>query len=226
MRESKVIQALAGVVTLGSVVAMTITLRGGFPPRLERGPHEAAGWAMAKQALSLLKPGGQIVLITRDTAEFKDPAADIQLASFKKELRKARANVGAVQSLQVDPLRPMEVPPGDFLEWIRKWPGGSVIVSFMGPPVLNAAQRKQLGEIKPAIVAFCPGGWPDRINLRSLFDQGLVQAAIVSQRNLPSSGAKPRSTQAWFDQHFTMVTAANVGDVLAASQRQSSAESR
>ena len=225
MRDSKVIQALAGVVTLSSVVAIAITLRGGFAPDIEEEPHAAAGWALARQAVSLLKPGGQIMLITRDAAEFKNPATEIQLASFTKELRKAKASISAVQSLQVDPLRPMEVPAGDFLEWIRKSPSGSVIVSFMGPPILSTEQRKQLREINPAIVAFCPGGLPDRINLRALFDQGLLHAAVVSRRNSPSSSAKPRSTQAWFDQHFAVVTAANVSEVTA-SENQLSAESR
>ena len=226
MRDNKFIQALAGAVSLGSVVVMTITLRGGFPPGVERGPHEAAGWALATQALSLLKPGGHIMLIMRDTAEFKNPATDIQLASFKKELRKTHASISMVQALQVDPLRPMEVPPGDFLEWIRKSPDGSVIVSFMGPPILTDGQRKQLGEIKPAIVAFCPGGVPERVSLHALFDNGLLHAAIVSRQNLTLSATKPRTLQAWFDQHFVIVTAANVGDVLASSEIQSSAESR
>jgi len=225
MRDSKVIQALAGVIALSSVMAMAITLRGGLSPEVERQPHQAAGWAMAKQALSLLKPGGQVMLITRDTAEFKSPATDVLLAGFKKELRKAGKSIDVVQTLQVDPLRPMEVPPGDFLEWIRKSPSGSVIVSFMGPPLLSEAQRKQLREIKPAIVAFCPGGFPDRINLRAVFDQGLLHAAIVSRRDSSSSAVKPRSTQAWFDQHFAVVTAANVSE-MTASENQLSAHAR
>jgi hypothetical protein len=205
---------------------MVITLRGGFSPGIEPQPHQAAGWTMARQTLSLLKPGGQVMVITRDTTEFKNPATDIQLASFKKEMRRAKVSISAVQALQTDPLRPMEVPSGDFMEWIHKSPGGSVIVSFMGPPVLSAPQRKQLGEIKPAIVAFCPGGWPDRISLRSLFEQGLLHAAIVSRRSQPSSSATPQSMQAWFDQNFTLVTAANVGDLIAVSEKQQPSESR
>lgn len=217
MRDNKVIQALAGLVTLGSVVAIVIVSRGGFAPGLEPHPHQAAGWAVARQALSLLKPGGQVMVITRDTTEFKNPATDFQLASFKQEMKRARVSISAVQLLQTDALRPMEVPAADFMDWINKSPAGSVIVSFMGPPVLTASQRKQLGEIKSAIVAFCPGSWPDRVNLKSLFDQGLLQSAIVSRRTPPSS-AKPPSLQAWFDRSFTVVTAANVADVMAVAE--------
>jgi hypothetical protein len=219
MRNRKVIQALASLVTLGSVIAMVITFRGGFSPGIESQPHQAAGWSMARQTLSLLKPGGQVLVITRDTTEFKNPATDIQLASFKKEMKRAKVSISAVQALQTDALRPMEVPSGDFMNWIHNSPEGSVIVSFMGPPVLSAPQRKQLGEIKTAIVAFCPGSWPDRISLRSLFEQDLLDAAIVSRRNQPSSATKPHNMQAWFDQNFMLVTAANVGDQLAALEK-------
>ena len=100
----------------------------------------------------------ETIVITRDTTTFENPATDVQMASFRKTLREARVIVGSVQSLQVDPLRPVEVPSGDFQEMIGKAPKGSVIVSFMGPPpLLSSAQRRRLEETKPAIVAFCPG---------------------------------------------------------------------
>jgi hypothetical protein len=211
MRNNKIIQGAAVAITLGALGTIALTSAGGFPPRVDSKPHEAAGWAMARQALTLRKDGGQIVVITRDTSAFKNPAADIQLASFTKELRKAKVTISRIEALQVDPLRPVEVPPGDFLEWIRKAPEGSVIVSFMGPPLLNRAERAQLKEIKPHIVAFCSSSLPDRSHLRVLFEQGLLHAAVVSRRTPPSS-AKPHGLQGWFDHAFVTVTAANVGD--------------
>lgn len=213
MRDSKVISAIAAVVTVGATVVMVVTLKGGLSPGIEAGPPEAAGWTMARQTVSLLQPGGQVLVISRNTAEFKNPATDIQLAAFKRELKKARVNITTEQVLDVDPLRPVEVPSGDFQEWIRKSPEGSVIVSFMGPPLLTTEQRKQLREIKPAIVVFCPGNWPERVNLPLLFKEDLLRAAIVSRRNQRSAAAKPGNAQAWFDQNYLIVTAANVGDL-------------
>jgi hypothetical protein len=207
MRDSKVIQGIAGLVTLGAAVSVCLTLQGGGSPRLDSRPHEAAGWFMARETLRHLKPGGQVILITRDTSAFANPATDVQLASFRKTLRKARVTVGSIQSLQVDPLRPVEVPAGDFQELIGKAPKGSVIVSFMGPPpLLSSAQRQHLGETKPAIVAFCPGSLPERANLSALFEQGLLQAAVISRRNPPPSSARPKGLQACFDQAFTGIT--------------------
>src|SRR5688572_7245884 len=112
MRDNKFVQALAVTVTLGALGTIALTSAGGFPPRLQSQPHEAAGWGLARQAKALIKDGGQVMVITRDTGAFKNPAMDVQLASFKKELRKAKITISRIEALQVDPLRPMEVPPG------------------------------------------------------------------------------------------------------------------
>ena len=96
-----------------------------------------------------------------------------------------------------------------------------VIVSFMGPPLLTSEQRRQLGEIQPAIIAFCPGNWPDRVDFRPLFAKGLLRAAIVSRCDLSSATVNPEK----FDQSFTVVTAANVDDFMAAAEKPSAAKS-
>ena len=220
MRDSKAIQGVAGLVTLGAAAIGCLILRGGLPPRLDARPHEAAGWYMAQQTLRHLQPGGQVILIARDTTAFKNPATEVQLASFRKVLRKARVTVGSIQSLQVDPLRPLEVPPGDFQELIRKAPKGSVIVSLMGPPpLLSSVQRQHLGETRPAIVAFCPGSVPERVNLPDLFEQGLLQTAVISRRNPSASAATPKSLQGWFDQAFVGIMSADATSLSAQSDR-------
>lgn len=214
MRDSKVLGVAAGLVTLTSWGVFWVLHQGGFGPTTNPKPHEATGWMMAQQALQLLKPGAQLVVITRDTTSFKNPASDFQLAAFKQTLRKASVVISKMQALQVDPLRPVEVPPGDFFELIRNTPKGGVIVSFMGPPLLSEAQRKQLGEIKPSVLAFCPGSLPETVDLRTLFDQGLLHAAIVSRTNVLRTANAPRDFQQWFDQSFVAITASNRGDRL------------
>ncbi len=207
MRDSKAVNLVAGLVAVGAWTAMILALPGVLGPRLDSRPHEAAGWMMARQALGLLKPGGKITVITRDTAAFKNPAVDIQLASFKRTLRQAHTTIAAVRALQIDPLKPVEVPPGDFLELIRHTPGESVIVSFMGPPLLSEAQARQCGASKPGVVAFCSGSLPDQVDLRWLFERGLLQAAVVTRPNPAAS--QPRDLQGWFDRCFVAVTSAS-----------------
>jgi hypothetical protein len=221
MRDNKVIQAVAVVVSVSAVAAMVLTARGGLGPSLNPEPHRTAGSELARQALSLLKPGGQIMVLTRDTATFPNPATDVLLDSFQRELRKSHVGISSEQKLEVDPLRRILVPSGDFQGWIHHANSGDVIVSFLGPPVLSAAQRLQLGEIKPAIVAFCPGNWPEQVDFRRLFGDGLLSAAIVTRYDQTPEARQPNRRPARFEQNFAVVTKANVDEFVAASEKRS-----
>lgn len=221
MRDNKIIGALAGLAIAGTWGTAYFMAHGGGGPAFNPQPHEAAGYVLAQQALSLLKPGGQIKVIARDTGTFKNPASDILLNSFRKTIGQAHASIGGLERLQVDPLRPVEVPAGDFFELIRRTPKGSVIVSLMGPPFLSDTQRKQLGEISPAIVAFCSGSLAEQADLHGLFEDGLLQAAVVSRHNPVSAASPPADRQGWFDQWFIAVTAANAASIPLQTQSRS-----
>jgi hypothetical protein len=225
MRDNKIIQAVALVATLSAVAAVVIVGRGGFGPAQAREPHQSVGVALARQAISLLQPGSRITVITRDTSLFPNPATDILMESFQRELRAGHLNISTVEKLEVDPLRRIEVPPGDFQNWIHQAAAGDVIVSFMGLPELTAAQWQQLGEIKPSIVAFCPGNGSEPVDFRPLFAHGQLRAAIVSRRDESSSPVKPKNSQAWFDQYFILVTATNVDDFMTADGKTSASTS-
>ena len=210
-----VIGIAAGLITVAAWSFLWVSLHGGLGLRVDAGPHEASGRLMAQQALALLEPGGQITVITRDTTTFKNPASDIQWASFRRTINQARAVIGTLYKLQADPLRPITVPSSDFCEAIRHTPQGGVIVSFMGPPLLTDAERSRLGEIQPAIVAFCSGSAPKWVDLRSLFEQGLLQAAVVdcrgSERPTPDAANQPDRSE----QSFLTLTATNLADMSA-----------
>jgi len=213
MRDNKVIQVLALAVTVGAAAAMVLTLRGGWGPALNPDPPRAVGAELARQALSLLKPGGQITLLTRDTATFPNPATDLVRDGFQRALRRAHVGVGGEEKLEVDPLRRVLVPSGDFQGWIHHGNSGDVIVSLMGPPVLSPSERAQLGEIKPAVVAFCPGNWPEQVDFRSLFGDGLLSAAVVSRPGVAASRK--------FAEGYVTITKANVDDFVASAGRNS-----
>jgi hypothetical protein len=163
---------------------------------------------IAQEALKL-RQGGPVNVIARDPAAFKQPASETQLASLKKALAGA---VDSLQLIQLDPLRPIRVPATDFLQMIRKTPQGGVVVSLLGPPVISAAERTKLGTVKPSIVAFCPGDLPEQMDLRPLFEQGLLKVAIVSKRN-PDMTTSPGSPRGWFDRYFEVITADNISNL-------------
>ncbi len=183
-----------------------------LPPRINAGVPSAVGDVLAREALQRLKPGGRLTVITRDTAAFKHPETDILFQSFTRVIRKGGASITAVQALQVDPLRPVDVPPGDFFEWIRKSPPGSVIVSFMGPPLLTPDQMAQLNTVNPAILAFCPGSLAQRIDLRKLFAAHLLEVAVISRPMPRPLAAGAKGAEGWFDANYIKLTSANVAN--------------
>ena len=217
MQNNKAIGTLSALVAVGSIVTIALSLSSGFGPGIDAAPHRAAGRVLARQTLSLLKPGGRLTVITRDTVTFRNPASDILFTSFRKELNKSGAKIDSVETLQIDPLRPVAVPPGDFFQWIKNAAKGSVIVSLMGPPVLTEAQLNQLGEIKPAIVAFCPGSVREQADLRTLFSQGVLKAAVVSKPNAAIKRSSHFGETGVFDQQFVAVTQGNLAGLASAS---------
>jgi hypothetical protein len=149
-----------------------------LPAPVDRSLHAQIGLALADEANELLGPGGKITVICRDTETFPQPAMDILLKSFKGRIKNATV---ATLPVQVDPLRPASVPPGDFFELLRKSKPEDVIVSFLGPPMLSGEQVFMLGGVRPRIVALCAGPMSANLGLRSLFDAGLLHAAVVGQ---------------------------------------------
>jgi hypothetical protein len=208
-----VIRIAVGLIAVAAWSLLGLSLHGGLEPRVDTRAHEESGRLLAQQALARLDSGGDITVIARDTGTFKNPASDIQLAAFSDVIAKAHATLHAVHTIQVDPLRPIAVPSSEFCEIIRNTPEGSVIVSFMGPPRLTAAERTRLGEIKPAIVAFCSGGLPEAQGLRALFDEGSLQAAVVDRRGTQASREGMDAGPA-----FVVLTATNLASFTAAQK--------
>src|SRR5438552_18676129 len=128
---------IVAILAAGTAFAAIFLFSWRFGPAVERKLHSDIGRVLAKEALSLLRPGGQITVITRDTEAFPQPALDILLKSFEQEVHRERETPVGTLTLQLDPLRPVEVPPGDFYELIRRSTAERIIVSFFGPPVLT-----------------------------------------------------------------------------------------
>ena len=212
MESTKAKRWSASLVILGSVGLLCLSFNA-LPPRPDPKPHEALGKVLAEHTAKLLGGGGRLVVIARDSVTFDIPAASIQLESFKKTLRQAGLTPTAISILKFDPLRPVAVPPGDFFEIIRKAAPADVIVSFLGPPTLTDEQQARLGENRPRIVAVCSGGIPHQVDLKKIFGDKLLQAAIISRKDSPRGPPKEGTTQAWFDHRYQIITAANFRDL-------------
>ncbi len=201
---------LAALVTLAAWVVVLLSLYP-LPPSFDRSPHSALGQVLAQEALKLQQPGGRIILITRDTAMFKTPAFEAQAEGFRRTLKKARVEIAATRLLKVDPLRVLSVPSGDFLELLRKASEKDVIVSLLGPPVLDAGQIAKLDGNRPRVLAVCSGAMPRQVDLKRLFDEKLIHAAVIS-RDEPVASSAAGATSA-FDRLFKLITPANLAEL-------------
>ena len=211
MALSKPIQIAAIGVLIASLAALLLSLVQ-LPPYIDPAVHKDIGRAIARETLTLRKPGAPIIVIKRDTAAFPQPAADYQFKAFKKELARAKVEIASVQEVQLDPLKPVEVPPGDFLNLVRKAPADSVIVSFMGPPIFSDEQKSTLKTIKPEIFAFCSGNVTERVNVPRLFEEHLLHAAVVSR----SSGNSGAATETEFGRLYVTLNGNNIASLKGA----------
>lgn len=198
---------LAGGVALvgAAVVYFTITP---IIPRLDRSPFLELGRRLAQEALQLQQPGSRIVLITRETAQFKTPAYEAMTEGFQQTVQKAGVKLASTRVLKVDPLRIVSVPPGEFVELFTKLEDRDIIVSLLGPPVLDPGQFAAVGNKRPRVLAVCSGALPQQVDLKRLFDGRLLHTAVISRNEPPSSGPT-------LDRLFKFVSAANVSELPA-----------
>jgi hypothetical protein len=208
MFKSKRLRLVGSVAIFVSIASIFLSISG-LPLSFPSEPHRSIGKLMARKCLLLLGPGGQIHLIVRDTKAFEQPAAEEQEKAFEREIRSSGATIASVTRLQLDPLRPLEIPPGDLFQLMRKASPSSVIVSFMGAPFLPADQLRNLGPVHCKIAAFCPGEIYKQTNLKGLFEAGLLHSAVVSKP--PSRSLQPANRN--FDNLYLSIDSGNLADL-------------
>lgn len=204
MRASKLTETLCLAVTAAAAVVIVLTLRGWGPP-VDSRLHSEIGRVLATEALNQLPAGGDIMVFTRDTEEFKQPALDILLDRFEREVSRRKDIAVTVKAVTVDPLRPAKVPSGNLLAASRRSQRDKLIVSLLGPPVLTAAERRILATVRPRMIAFCPGTLPATADLDGLLGAGLLQVAIVDRPAMSGAGRADAGGSVGFDGRYVVL---------------------
>lgn len=218
MGNKKIVGTVAVVVILAALGSLSLTLLG-LPPRVDARPHEALGEAMARETLKQLGPGGRIHLIRRDTALYPNPAAAAQVRAFHRTLRKSGTRVAVTNIIKIDPLRVVSAPSGDFFQLLKKASEADVIASFLGPPVFAADQLGKLEPKRPKVVAVCSGDLPRQVDLKRLFAEELLHAAVLSRRDPSAILPASDNLQAWFDHFFVLASQANLAELAPTPER-------
>lgn len=211
MTQNKIKSIAALLVILGAFAWLYLYFNP-LTPGIDRQPFEGMGEVLAQETIKLLGAGGKVTIIDRDTQTFPNPASDAQLKRFDQTLKKGGVKTTTRHLLKMNPIGLTKVPSGDFFEIIKKCGEADVIVSFLGPPILSDEQMAKLGSKRPKIVAVCSGEMPARLNLKQMFDDKLLQAAVLS-RNNPPARAAGNSLREHFEQWFKLVTPANAAEI-------------
>ena len=208
-RKIKIVVSILAIAAAGGILCFRYFKP---PPGIEPRPHVAIGEALAAQTAKAIGPGGRVTLIAPDVVAFKHPGAEIQLMAFHRALRQAKLTVAATNWIKLNPLYLRRVPPGDFADILRKQSDADVIVSLLGPPLLAAEHKARIGEKHPRVVAVCAGDLPLYFNLKPLFADNLLHAAIISRRS-PGPAPQSENLSQWFDHFFQWITAQNLADL-------------
>jgi hypothetical protein len=214
MANKKVINCLAGLLIVGALLWLYLFFNP-RPPSIDRRLHGKVGEVLATEAIKLLEPGARLTVIARAKEPFHVPAAAAQLDAFLRTIKKSGKSVTTTNLLKMDPLRVVSVPAGDFFEMIRQARSNDVIVSLLGPPLLNEQQLAKLTGNRPRILALCSGAMPVQVDLRRIFERQLLVTAVISRTNAPAQPARAATAQEAFDQMFKVITPANVSDLPA-----------
>lgn len=214
MKNNSAFNILAVAITVAAWGGLHLWLHPG-PPAVDRRAHEAVGEVLAAEAAKVLQPGARLVVIARAPKPFAVPASAAQLTGFQRALKKLGLSVTSMQEIKLDPVRRVAVPPGDFYDLLRLGRDNDVIVSFLGPPVLEPAQLAKLGNRRPCVLAVCAGSLSAPVNLRQLFQQRLLVAAVVSRDDAPAHSTA-RNRRSAFDQMFKLITPANLAELAPA----------
>jgi hypothetical protein len=206
----KVSIALA-VILLSSAFLFMQTIGPG--PNVELRPHLAVGEAMADLAAKAAGSEGRITLIAVDTSVTDWPAAEAQLKGFFRALRRANLQVSATNLIKLDPIRLIRVPSQEFVRLMRKQTPTDVIVSFLGPPVPTPEEMAQLSQKHARVIALCSGDMPRQINLKALFDQQVLDTAVISRRDSPAGLPRTENTSDWFTHFYEVVTSRTAAEL-------------
>ena len=181
-------------------------------PRFNVVLHQSVGRALAGETARLVNNSGKVVVIAIELAAV--PELKAQLDEFERTLHRfPHIKLEKSYKLETDDKPKYSFGTGlsgrRFVRIVNKNPDADAVVSFIGAPMLSGDEVAQLKKT-PLFIAEARS--VDK--LKSLFDQKILHAAVVSRFQFPTPiKGKPRTPQEWFDQRFQIVTTNNAAEL-------------
>lgn len=179
--------------------------------RHNKAMHRRIGEVLAEQTAELAGNKGKIVTLAIDTKDW--PELKTQIGAFKATLKKL--GTFEVREYEMDTKDQPKYGVGSglsgrrYVRTVNKNTNATAFVSFIGVPKLSKEEIAEL-MIKPRFVAEARSVE----NVPKLFQQQMIDVAIVSRFQYPSPAPKkPRTADEWFTKRYQIVTAKTVGAV-------------
>jgi len=172
------------------------------------GLHKRVGEVMAEESARLVGKQGRIVLLSIDPRDW--PELKTQLDAFRETLKKLGQY--ELKQYELDAKDQPKYGLGSglsgrrYVRTVKKCENADLLVSFIGAPKLSKEEIAELGR-KPRFVAESRSG----DNLPALFENKLIDVAVVSRFQFPAPGPEhPKTPQEWFAKRYQIITATGV----------------
>jgi len=181
-------------------------------PRFNVVLHRAIGRSLAQETARLLHEAGKVVIVSIELRDL--PELKVQMDEFERALKQfPKVVLEKSYKLETDDKPKYSFGSGlsgrRYVRIVNKNPGADAIVSFIGAPSLTAEDVTQL-KASPKVIVEARSA--DK--LKKLFEQNLIQAAIVARFQFPTPiKGTPRNAQEWFDQRYQIVTTNNLAEL-------------
>ncbi len=198
------------LVIVGSLVSIFLSQRR-RSVKINLKPFEHLGVVMGEKVIALDDNNGPVVL-WRMKSQVKIPVVDVPIKYFKDALDKKGLELIMEENVINAGQPPLMVPDmmmggmaGDkFLALLNKYPNAGVLVLFGNTPYLTDEQLRSLPQHRPKVFVVAMHDLPRK----SLFENGIIQAAIVPRFQQPPAGGntnEPQTSTDWFDRYYMVV---------------------
>ena len=173
--------------------------------------HERVGQVLAEQTANLIGKKGHVVTLSIDSKEW--PELKTQIQAFRQTLKKLGDY--EVREYELDTKDQPKYGVGSglsgrrYVRTVKKSEKADIFVSFIGAPKLTNEDLAELTR-KPKFIAESRSG----DNLPSLFENKLIDVAVVSRFEFPAPGPeKPKTPQELFTKRYQILTAQTANSV-------------
>jgi len=199
------------LLAVGSILAIAVSVSlivsSSRKPNFNVELHEGLGQVIAEETARLLNKTGEVVLITVNSSEF--PVLKTQLEAFRRAIKKS-GSVTLADTVFIKSDHQGKYGPGRglsgarFLRIVEEHPKVQAFVSLVGVPHLTDEEISKLA--KPRVRFVAETKLDEK--LKKLFENHVLQVAIVPRFQFPAPGRKnPHTPREWFDRYFQVVQA-------------------